>query len=161
MSPCCMYADAIRLSALLLAPRLAGHPRSTLFTGSKRVAEKLAKDFHGKVRGVGVIPGGGGGGGCSPGVQLPGAAGLSAAHHGQARMQCSCVPSAVSWSRAANHLPLPCLPPLRRRQIFLEDAGFDWKILGPDVHEFDYVAWQVGKAGAVGGGPAATRAELW
>ena len=31
----------------------------------------------------------------------------------------------------------------RRQQIFLEDAGFDWKILGPDVHEFDYVAWQV------------------
>ena len=29
------------------------------------------------------------------------------------------------------------------QQIFLEDAGFDWKILGPDVHEFDYVAWQV------------------
>lgn len=51
-----------------------GQPRSTLFTGSKRVAEKLAKDFHGR--------------------------------------------------------------------IFLEDAGFDWKILGPDVHEFDYVAWQ-------------------
>jgi hypothetical protein len=27
-------------------------------------------------------------------------------------------------------------------QVFLEDAGFDWKILGPDVHDFDYVAWQ-------------------
>lgn len=51
-----------------------GQPRSTLFTGSKRVAEKLAKDFHGR--------------------------------------------------------------------IFLEDAGFDWKILGPDVQDFDYVAWQ-------------------
>ena len=27
-------------------------------------------------------------------------------------------------------------------QVFLEDAGFDWKILGPDVSEIDYVAWQ-------------------
>ena len=26
-------------------------------------------------------------------------------------------------------------------QVFLEDAGFDWKILGPDVSEADYVAW--------------------
>ena len=24
----------------------------------------------------------------------------------------------------------------------MEDAGFDWKILGPDVADFDYVAWQ-------------------
>lgn len=51
-----------------------GRPRSTLFTGSRRVAEKLCADLHGKV--------------------------------------------------------------------FLEDAGFDWKILGPDVANFDYVAWQ-------------------
>lgn len=27
-------------------------------------------------------------------------------------------------------------------KIRLEDAGFNWKILGPDVHDFDYVAWQ-------------------
>lgn len=53
---------------------LRGAPRSTLFTGSKRVAEKLSVDLHGKV--------------------------------------------------------------------FLEDAGFDWKILGPDVQALDYVAWQ-------------------
>lgn len=51
-----------------------GSARSTLFTGSKRVAEKLSVDLHGKV--------------------------------------------------------------------FLEDAGFDWKILGPDVSDVDYVAWQ-------------------
>ena len=49
-------------------------PASTLFTGSKKVAEHLAKEHHGRV--------------------------------------------------------------------FLEDAGFDWKILGPDVAEMDYVAWQ-------------------
>ncbi|KAL4517872.1 hypothetical protein Ndes2526B_g02272 [Nannochloris sp. 'desiccata'] len=49
-------------------------PASTLFTGSKKVAEHLAKEHHGRV--------------------------------------------------------------------YLEDAGFDWKILGPDVAEFDYVAWQ-------------------
>ena len=26
--------------------------------------------------------------------------------------------------------------------MFLEDAGFDWKILGPDVANLDYIAWQ-------------------
>lgn len=49
-------------------------PRSTLFTGSQRVAEKLAVDLRGKV--------------------------------------------------------------------FLEDAGFDWKVLGPDVGDVEYVSWQ-------------------
>jgi len=26
--------------------------------------------------------------------------------------------------------------------VFLEDAGFDWKVLGPDVSDMEYVAWQ-------------------
>ena len=26
-------------------------------------------------------------------------------------------------------------------KIKIEDAGFDWKILGPDVQEVDYVAY--------------------
>ncbi|XP_048443797.1 probable aldehyde dehydrogenase [Pyrus x bretschneideri] len=52
---------------------LEGNPRMTLFTGSSRVADKLAGDLKGRVK--------------------------------------------------------------------LEDAGFDWKILGPDVQEEDYVAW--------------------
>eukprot|EP00803_Ostreobium_quekettii_P001380 evm.model.scf_216.1 EVM.evm.TU.scf_216.1 scf_216:3629-14013(+) len=52
---------------------LKAKPRSTLFTGSGRVAEKLAVDMKGK--------------------------------------------------------------------IYLEDAGFDWKILGPDVQALNYVAW--------------------
>jgi len=26
-------------------------------------------------------------------------------------------------------------------KVKLEDAGFDWKILGPDVENVDYVAW--------------------
>lgn len=52
---------------------LEANPRMTLFTGSSRVAEKLADDLKGRVK--------------------------------------------------------------------LEDAGFDWKILGPDVHQEDYVAW--------------------
>merc|ERR1711862_969657 len=30
-------------------------------------------------------------------------------------------------------------------KIRVEDAGFDWKIFGPDVHDFDYVAWQCGQ----------------
>lgn len=29
-----------------------------------------------------------------------------------------------------------------RGRIRVEDAGFDWKILGPDVGDVDYVAWQ-------------------
>jgi len=29
-----------------------------------------------------------------------------------------------------------------RGKVRLEDAGFDWKILGPDVEDVDYVAWQ-------------------
>merc|ERR1719426_688663 len=29
-----------------------------------------------------------------------------------------------------------------RGRVKLEDAGFDWKILGPDVDDFEYVAWQ-------------------
>jgi len=49
---------------------LQANPRMTLFTGSSRVAEKLAVDLKGRVK--------------------------------------------------------------------LEDAGFDWKILGPDVHEVSY-----------------------
>ncbi|KAI4343845.1 hypothetical protein L6164_011146 [Bauhinia variegata] len=52
---------------------LEANPRMTLFTGSSRVAEKLAVDLKGRIK--------------------------------------------------------------------LEDAGFDWKILGPDVQEEDYVAW--------------------
>jgi hypothetical protein len=30
-----------------------------------------------------------------------------------------------------------------RGRVKLEDAGFDWKVLGPDVAEMEYVAWQV------------------
>lgn len=52
---------------------MEANPRMTLFTGSSRVAEKLAVDLKGRIK--------------------------------------------------------------------LEDAGFDWKILGPDVQEVDYVAW--------------------
>ncbi|KAL9434373.1 hypothetical protein AB3S75_029083 [Citrus x aurantiifolia] len=52
---------------------MEANPRMTLFTGSSRVAEKLAVDLKGRVK--------------------------------------------------------------------LEDAGFDWKILGPDVNEVDYVSW--------------------
>ncbi|KAL6318857.1 hypothetical protein AAG906_001330 [Vitis piasezkii] len=52
---------------------LKANPRMTLFTGSSRVADKLAVDLKGRIK--------------------------------------------------------------------VEDAGFDWKILGPDVQEVDYVAW--------------------
>ncbi|KAF9626543.1 hypothetical protein IFM89_034956 [Coptis chinensis] len=62
-------SDGKTMNKLLLEAK----PRMTLFTGSSRVAEKLAFDLKGRIK--------------------------------------------------------------------LEDAGFDWKILGPDVHEADYVAW--------------------
>ncbi|XP_051123252.1 probable aldehyde dehydrogenase [Andrographis paniculata] len=62
-------SDGKTMNKLLMEAK----PRMTLFTGSSRVAEKLALDLKGSIK--------------------------------------------------------------------LEDAGFDWKILGPDVHEEDYVAW--------------------
>jgi 1-pyrroline-5-carboxylate dehydrogenase len=39
-------------------------------------------------------------------------------------------------SRVAEHLAAKT-----RGKIRIEDAGFDWKILGPDVTNVDYVAW--------------------
>lgn len=39
-------------------------------------------------------------------------------------------------SKVANHLSV-----LTKGKVKIEDAGFDWKILGPDVSDFDYVAW--------------------
>uniref|UniRef100_A0A0E0A230 Aldehyde dehydrogenase domain-containing protein n=1 Tax=Oryza glumipatula TaxID=40148 RepID=A0A0E0A230_9ORYZ len=62
-------SDGITMNKLLLE----ANPKMTLFTGSSRIAEKLAADLKGKIK--------------------------------------------------------------------LEDAGFDWKILGPDVQEVDYIAW--------------------
>ncbi|ONK59351.1 uncharacterized protein A4U43_C08F5550 [Asparagus officinalis] len=62
-------SDGITMNKILLEAK----PQMTLFTGSSRVAEKLAADLKGRVK--------------------------------------------------------------------LEDAGFDWKILGPDVQEVEYVAW--------------------
>ncbi|XP_054806746.1 delta-1-pyrroline-5-carboxylate dehydrogenase 12A1, mitochondrial isoform X2 [Prosopis cineraria] len=62
-------SDGKTMNKLLLEAK----PRMTLFTGSSRVAEKLAVDLKGRIK--------------------------------------------------------------------LEDAGFDWKILGPDVQEEDYIAW--------------------
>ncbi|CAA7402981.1 unnamed protein product [Spirodela intermedia] len=61
--------DGITMNKLLME----ASPSMTLFTGSSRVAEKLAADLKGRIK--------------------------------------------------------------------LEDAGFDWKILGPDVQAVDYVAW--------------------
>ncbi|XP_073269129.1 delta-1-pyrroline-5-carboxylate dehydrogenase 12A1, mitochondrial-like isoform X2 [Primulina huaijiensis] len=62
-------SDGNTMNKLLMEAK----PQMTLFTGSSRVAEKLAVDLKGRIK--------------------------------------------------------------------LEDAGFDWKILGPDVQEEDYVAW--------------------
>lgn len=33
------------------------------------------------------------------------------------------------------------LAKLLHGKIAIEDAGFDWKILGPDVKDLDYVSW--------------------
>ncbi|KAG8086202.1 hypothetical protein GUJ93_ZPchr0010g10647 [Zizania palustris] len=62
-------SDGITMNKLLLE----ANPKMTLFTGSSRIAEKLAADLKGKIK--------------------------------------------------------------------LEDAGFDWKVLGPDVQEVDYISW--------------------
>ena len=43
----------------------------------------------------------------------------------------------VGSSKVANHLS-----EITQGKVRLEDAGFDWKILGPDVRDIDYVAWQ-------------------
>lgn len=40
-------------------------------------------------------------------------------------------------SKVAEHLL-----EVTKGKVKIEDAGFDWKILGPDVGDFDYVAWQ-------------------
>ena len=40
-------------------------------------------------------------------------------------------------SKVAEHLAAKT-----RGKIRVEDAGFDWKILGPDVKDLEYVAWQ-------------------
>ena len=45
-------------------------------------------------------------------------------------------PCNTDTASASRQTPFPGL------QVFLEDAGFDWKILGPDVQNVDYVAWQ-------------------
>lgn len=39
-------------------------------------------------------------------------------------------------SKVAEHLARKTAGKIR-----IEDAGFDWKILGPDVSNLDYVAW--------------------
>lgn len=64
-----LNCDGVAMHKFLLEAK----PKMTLFTGSSRVAERLAEDLKGRVK--------------------------------------------------------------------LEDAGFDWKILGPDVKEENYVAW--------------------
>jgi len=40
-------------------------------------------------------------------------------------------------TRTAEHLS-----GVLRGKVRIEDAGFDWKILGPDVQNVDYIAWQ-------------------
>lgn len=43
----------------------------------------------------------------------------------------------VGSSKVADHLAT-----ITKGKVRLEDAGFDWKILAPDVSDVDYVAWQ-------------------
>jgi len=37
-------------------------------------------------------------------------------------------------------------------RVKIEDAGFDWKILGPDVSDVDYIAWQCDQDAYAGSG---------
>ena len=88
----------------------AAEPRSTLFTGSQRVAEKLALDLRGKVgaaRGPALTP-------------------ATAPTHPHTRTH------APARTRAPMHpLDRSTLP--SHSQVFLEDAGFDWKVRGLGV----------------------------
>merc|ERR1712023_172018 len=49
-----------------------------------------------------------------------------------------------------------------RGRVKLEDAGFDWKVLGPDVAHEDYVAWQADQdAYAFGGQKCSAQSMLF
>lgn len=48
-----------------------------------------------------------------------------------------CLTQFTGSSRVAEHLSK-----VTAGKVKIEDAGFDWKILGPDVANVDYVAWQ-------------------
>lgn len=49
-----------------------------------------------------------------------------------------------------------------RGRVKLEDAGFDWKVLGPDVAHADYVAWQADQdAYAFGGQKCSAQSMLF
>jgi 1-pyrroline-5-carboxylate dehydrogenase len=52
-------------------------------------------------------------------------------------MQMAIVTMSAGSQRVAEKLAVDM-----KGKVFLEDAGFDWKILGPDVADVDYVAWQ-------------------
>ena len=56
------------------------------------------------------------------------------------------LPRNPTWQQAGCISPRCCTwyfqPAAVAPQVFLEDAGFDWKILGPDVSNEAYVAWQ-------------------
>lgn len=40
-------------------------------------------------------------------------------------------------SQVAEHLSK-----ITHGKVRIEDAGFNWKVLGPDVKDFEYVCWQ-------------------
>jgi len=112
-----------------------------MFTGSKQVAEMLAERVHGRVGGCRTC---GRGSGSPAGVASPSPANLHCkpcAHDPPAFLPTS-LHRLHSTLRVTPHSP----------QIFVEDAGFDWKILGPDVQDLEYVAWQVRRAGWQGSG---------
>lgn len=165
-------ADLLHGRGPAMGEVLAGaEPRSTLFTGSQRVAEKLAVDLRGKVGGPWAARARGllrllFGGGCAA---LPAelafkpASAVSPAPKGGARRWGfrfgKAVGAAGNAASQSTHIPFSALQRCGPRvdqvnpgqtpspspppgQVFLEDAGFDWKLLGPDVGDVDYVAWQ-------------------
>jgi hypothetical protein len=127
----CWHASGrmARCPALALVQVMAeAQPRSTLFTGSQRVAEKLAVDTRGKV-----------------GTALPYASRPCTPDPPRSRALQS-GDGALGCRLPAAGTPHTSVPAAAHRssllQVFLEDAGFDWKLLGPDVSHVDYVAWQ-------------------
>jgi hypothetical protein len=117
---------------------LRAQPRSTLFTGSQRVAEKLAVDMKGKVRGgvcFACCVHGEGGGHRGSSVALNRCF-FVAAHQHPCNTPC-CAPLTQAYVPLllcpASHPTSPhCTS---QRQVLRGEAGYDWKVLGPGVSD--------------------------
>lgn len=120
-----IHSDGETMNHILLNSPI----RMTLFTGSSKVAEKLAVDLRGKV--------------CICPSFLPLFSERSTIF---ARSNSNAIsPYSCHTFPKLTYTSFHCTILLFLFQIKLEDAGFDWKVFGPDVPtneaEREYVAW--------------------